>query len=119
MLSKHFASTDFDCKCHFSSCTYTLVDTDLVEALEIAITIVGLLGLHSGFRCSAHNRAIGGKPGSMHMLGKAADVVSAKVSAKKVAALFETVPAFTNGGIGRYQTFTHADCRGYKARWEG
>jgi zinc D-Ala-D-Ala carboxypeptidase len=72
----------------------------------------------SGFRCTAHNRAVGGKPGSIHLLGKAADVVALKVKPSTVAFAAESIRAFANGGLGRYDTFTHVDVRGYRSRWE-
>lgn len=118
-LSAHFRSNEFDCKCRRPSCTYTLVDSDLISGLEVLREKFGAIIILSGFRCSAHNREVGGKPGSFHMLGKAADVASTVVSAQKLSAYAETVPVFRNGGLGRYAGFTHVDARGYRARWSG
>lgn len=115
-LSSHFSTKEFDCHCQYPECTETLVDTDLVEALEILRSVTGPITLDDGYRCSRHNREVGGKPGSYHMLGKAADIKT-PFSPSTTANLAESVAAFLNGGIGRYKTFTHLDVRGHKSRW--
>ncbi len=58
-----------------------------------------------------HNRDVGGVPDSQHLLGRAADIVVQKLHPDCVAAIAETIPAFSNGGIGRYDDFTHLDVR--------
>jgi hypothetical protein len=53
------------------------------------------------------------------MYGTAADVTAQRKSPSNVAALAERIPVYANGGIGRYDGFTHVDRRSYKARWVG
>ena len=75
---------------------------------------------NSFYRSKAHNKKIGGSPRSRHMQGDAGDVQfvikknSRKVMPKLVAAVAEKVGF---DGIGVYDTFTHCDTRGYRARW--
>jgi uncharacterized protein YcbK (DUF882 family) len=77
--------------------------------------------VNSGYRSPAHNEAVGGGKESQHLKGKAADIVIAGVSPDDVA---DTIEQFiidgkmTQGGIGRYKSFTHYDIRGTKARWD-
>lgn len=119
-LSMHFKLHEFDCRCQHPSCRTTLIDTDLILALE---TLRGLVGtpirIYSGYRCSKHNAETdGAKAGSIHLIGKAADI-KADLSPAQVAELAENIVKFASGGIGRYPTFTHLDIRGYRARWQG
>ena len=115
-LSENFVSTNFDCQCRRPDCQVTLIDLDLLPALEVLWLMVNGLWLSSGYRCPAHNREEGGKTGSYHLIGKATDVQS-HTPAKVVSERAEQIPLFRNGGIGRGATFTHLDCRGYPARW--
>lgn len=119
-ISEHFRSSEMDCHCQSRECTVTYVDTDLIDALELLREKVGApIVVTSGYRCSSHNRAVGGKPGSVHMTGKAADVLCEGVSVDTIRYAAESIPAFDDGGIGRYDSFTHLDTRNYRARWRG
>ncbi|MCK0199121.1 YcbK family protein [Ornithobacterium rhinotracheale] len=78
--------------------------------------------INSGYRSDKHNRLIGGKPKSKHLIGQAADIV---VNGKKPSEVADAIEKLISqgkmkqGGLGRYNTFTHYDIRGYKARWKG
>lgn len=114
-LGPHFLSTEFDCKCSYPECTLTYVDDDLVYKLEKKRVRWGeAIHLLSGFRCTRHNQAVGGKAGSQHLQGKAADVRVDKKPPHEVADDCEDFD-----GLGRYESFTHVDVRGYRARWFG
>jgi len=123
-LSPNFSTDEFDCKCDLPSCTYTLVDSDLIDALELLRAKVNSpiqvkwAGGGSGYRCSAHNKAVRGKPGSLHLTGKAADIRSVRLSSQALSQLAEGVDHFKHGGIGTAFTFVHVDTRGYRARWK-
>jgi hypothetical protein len=57
---------------------------------------------------------------SQHCLGKAADIVSHGYSNEAVQDAIEQLiedGEMNQGGLGRYDSFTHYDIRGYKARW--
>lgn len=80
-----------------------------------------------GYRAPAHNRAVRGARNSQHAYGRAADIVAAKASPKKVHALIlqmwneGALPEL--GGLGIYDGFAHVDVRpkarpGALARWD-
>ena len=108
-----FFSEQFDCHCKYEKCNFTLIDTDLIDVLESVITRFHTLRINSGYRCSAHNHDVGGKAGSIHLLGKAADIFTELASPQEIHEYLENI----NGGLGLYSTFVHVDVRGYKARW--
>jgi len=74
----------------------------------------------SFYRNKKHNAKIGGSSKSRHMEGDAGDVhfimkrSRKRVSPKLIAGIAEKIGF---DGIGVYDTFTHCDTRGYKARW--
>lgn len=113
-LSLHFSRREFVCKC---GCGSDGVDGGLVAALEELRALLGgrPIRINSGVRCAAHNRAVGGVRESLHVAGKAADIVVAGVAPGAVAAAAERVGALK--GIGRYGGFTHVDVRSRRARW--
>ena len=77
--------------------------------------------VNSAYRDPEYNASIGGAKNSQHILGKAADVVIKGVSPNEVADAIEfliEVGLMKEGGVGRYDTFTHYDIRGTKARWD-
>jgi uncharacterized protein YcbK (DUF882 family) len=58
---------------------------------------------------------------SKHTLCMAADIVAENFSPEEVADKIEeliTNNQMSEGGLGRYNTFTHYDIRGTKARWD-
>lgn len=72
--------------------------------------------INCAIRCDKHNRDVGGEPNSLHLIGKAVDFTVEGQTPDKVADVCEHV--LSVNGLGRYNTFTHADHRGYKARWD-
>lgn len=77
--------------------------------------------VNSGYRSPAHNKKVGGASRSQHLLGKAADIVVEGVSPDDVADAIELLieqGKISQGGLGRYNSFTHYDIRGTKARWD-
>lgn len=116
-LSEHFHRDEFRCKC--GKCGDPKIHERLIEGLERLRLLVGKpIMINSGYRCPAHNEAVGGAPNSQHTLGTAADIVVAGLLPDRVAELAEMVPQFASGGIGRYDTFTHLDVRPTPARWD-
>lgn len=116
----NFSQKEFDCHCNLKTCQWTLVDTDLVLGLEkLREKREKPIHLTSGFRCLEHNHSIGGKPGSTHTVGKAADIREDGVSGHDLAIAASTIETFALGGIGEYKSFAHVDVRGYKSRWKG
>jgi hypothetical protein len=76
-LSPNFKIQEFACKCggKHPTCERIKVSPALVKVLQAmrAWYPAGLV-LASGYRCPAHNKAVGGATGSQHMQGKAADM---------------------------------------------
>jgi uncharacterized protein YcbK (DUF882 family) len=79
------------------------------------------ISINSGYRSPAHNEAVGGASKSQHLKGIAADIVVEGITPDQVADTIEkliTEGKMKQGGIGRYNSFTHYDIRGEKARWD-
>lgn len=117
-LSDNFTSTQLDCQCGALNCTSTFIDVHLIYALEDLWSLAGPFQINSGYRCKAHNQAVGGKPDSQHVLGKAADIQSDRLNGKELSYFANQVDSFFAGGIGTGATFIHVDVRDYSARWE-
>lgn len=112
MISKHFYRGEFACKC---GCGFDTVDAELLRTLETVRFHFGQpVTINSGCRCPEHNKAIGGSPRSQHLLGRAADFVVKDVSPQEVQKFLKD----HKGGLGEYETFTHVDSRGWKARFK-
>jgi uncharacterized protein YcbK (DUF882 family) len=119
-LSEHFVSTEFDCHCKNKACTSTLIDTDLINKLEeLRVKWGQPIHIISGYRCSAHNAKVGGKVGSYHLVGKAADIDTSTL--QDVLGLDNIVldcQVFDGLGVNYKQNFAHVDTRGYRVRFK-
>tara|TARA_R110000796_G_scaffold241699_1_gene363483 strand:+ start:912 stop:1277 length:366 start_codon:yes stop_codon:yes gene_type:complete len=76
--------------------------------------------INSGYRSLSHNKNVGGAKNSQHPLGKASDLVIEGITPKELAKGIEILienGKISEGGIGIYNSFTHYDIRGTKARW--
>jgi len=117
-LSEHFTSQEFACEC---GCGDDGIDPSLIVLLEWLRAAMGgqAVQINSGVRCADHNAKVGGSTHSQHLFGRAADVVVAEVLPDAVADFFDDCGVSDQIGIGRYDTFTHVDVRGTRARWDG
>lgn len=70
-LAEHFWRREFACRC---GCGLDTVDAGLLRVCRALRARYGPVVVTSGCRCAEHNRAEGGADGSMHLLGRAADV---------------------------------------------
>ena len=121
----NFSPEEFRCKCNAKHCNGTFPYPDRIRHLAWSLQRVrdscGPITINSAYRCVGHNKAVGGAAGSQHPLCTAADIVCSKQSPDQVAfvvkELMET-GIIPNGGLGRYDTFTHVDIRATKARWD-
>jgi uncharacterized protein YcbK (DUF882 family) len=121
-LSTHFSSREFACHCDQCEEQIPVVSPELIDALEALRRIVARpLFILSGYRCPAHNAAIGSTPTSQHVQGRAADLQPPPGwSPRALHEAAEKVPAFARGGIGLYAGFVHVDVRpNGPARWNG
>ena len=77
--------------------------------------------INSGYRSPKHNMSAGGVKNSQHVKGTAADIVISGMLPSETYELLEKLiksGRLAEGGLGRYNTFTHYDIRGYKSRWD-
>jgi len=109
-LSAHFSRAEFKCR----HCGHLHgPEPRLVAVLEAIRSLSGKpLPVVSGYRCSVHNRAVGGASRSRHMLGDAADIPRGR-------ATFAQARAAGAVGIGTSGEWaTHVDVRpGEPAHW--
>lgn len=120
-LSKNFRQKEFDCHGN-GCCSNTVLDSKLVEYLQKIRDHFGkAVNITSAYRCTTHNKKIGGATKSYHIQGKAADIVVQGVTPREVAKYAESIGIL---GIGLYETskdgyFTHIDTRTTKFFWYG
>ena len=88
------------------------------------------ININSAYRTSSHNREIGGSTRSQHLRGTAADIWAGRkrrdgtkeyfVSPSDLHGIIEDLiksGKIKQGGLGKYNSFTHYDIRGTRARW--
>ena len=101
---EYFKPAEFECKC----CNEVVLDDGFMQMLDLARSIAEVpFTITSGYRCQAHNKAVGSKPTSSHPLGLAVDI---KASGSRhrftiVSALLDA--GFSRIGIG--SDFIHVD----------
>ena len=121
-LTKNFSKSEFDSKDGAEMPKKVLANVKkLAEALQVLRDNVGKpITVNSGYRSPEHNKESKGKPKSKHLLGIAADIVVEDHTPKEVFELIELLTEkgeLPEGGLKAYDTFTHYDIRGKKARW--
>jgi uncharacterized protein YcbK (DUF882 family) len=121
-LTENFSREEFDCS--DGSEMPTDVQLNIAE-LAVQLEIIRAhfnapIKVNSAYRSLEHNRKIGSKDTSQHVLGKAADIVVKGHTPDEVADAIDFLimtGMIKEGGVGRYNTFTHYDIRGERARW--
>ena len=121
-LTKNFNLSEFDCKDGTEIPSELLANVlELAENLQVLRDFVGVpIKINSSYRSLSHNANIGGSKSSQHLFAKAADIVIESKSPEQVANIIKVLISegkMKQGGIGVYNTFTHYDIRGHKARW--
>lgn len=111
----HFKQAEF--RCHCCGGLGPGIHINLLILLEALRYKFGghSVRINSGYRCAKHNKAVGGGTKSQHLYGNAADIVISGISPYAVWSSSNIYNV--NGGVGKYNTFTHVDCRGFRARW--
>lgn len=123
-LTRNFTKSEFDSRDGATMPSEVLANIrKLAENLQVLRDSFGKpTFINSGYRSPAHNAAVGGVANSQHVLGTAADIRVSGVLPSQVADRIEELIAqgkMQEGGLGRYQSFTHYDIRSPRARWYG
>lgn len=118
--SNNFKVSEFACKGN-GCCSTVKIDKQLVTYLQKIRDHFGKsVTINSGYRCSKHNKAVGGASSSKHTKGMAADIV---VKDTKPAAVAKYAESIGIKGIGLYEgsdgNFVHIDTRTIKSFWYG
>ena len=121
-LTENFNREEFDC----ADGSEMPIEVQLnIAELAVQLEIIrshfnAPIKINSAYRSPEHNRKIGSNDSSQHILGKAADIVVKGVAPDDVYDAIEFLISeglVKEGGLGRYNTFTHYDIRGTRARW--
>jgi uncharacterized protein YcbK (DUF882 family) len=112
-VSKHFKRSELECPC----CGLYIKNTALLIALEHIRVISGPIIVNSSTRCKKHNAEVGGKDSSKHLTGEAADIDANGLDPDYIYDLLNESGFSNLIGLGSYETFTHIDVRGVRARW--
>ena len=122
-LSAHFRAGEFKCKC----CGKIRVDSTLIGFLEqlYAKLNCSKIIVSSGYRCTRHDRAVGGSGAGRHTMGMAADICCYGQDGKPIGSKYVACAAEDLGinGIGLNcggnHSYTHIDSRSAAAKWWG
>jgi zinc D-Ala-D-Ala carboxypeptidase len=109
---KYFTEDEVRCKC---GCGEVGMDENTMLGLDQLRAHLGFpLIITSGYRCKAHNSAVGGADSSKHVLGTALDI---SVNREDAIQLLENARRYGFNGIGVSQKgksrFIHIDSRPY------
>ena len=122
-ITPHFNSAEFRCKCgkeHEFSVSDELVQK--LEQLYAALNCSKMI-VTSGFRCSAHDKAVKGSGTGQHTLGNAADICcygqdGQPISSKVVCCKAQNIGFSGIANITAAYQYTHVDVRP-NGKWYG
>ncbi len=118
-ISKNFWLDEFHCKGEDCCDHLVKIDSQVVNGVQkLRNEVDKPLLITSGYRCSDHNKNVGGQPNSYHLSGLAADVTVTHFNIRELARLafsvgFGTVIAYPQGILKQnsYRGFIHLDVR--------
>lgn len=119
-LTPHFSTTELVCR-HCGRAPSLEALTRLAEFGERLRHPLGDAPMHitSGYRCPEHNAAVGGATDSQHIHCKALDFVVRGLTVRETWRLCRELQKQGRiHGLGRYDTWTHADF-GPQRSWDG
>ena len=115
-LSPHFNISEFRCKCGKEH--EMLNSSELIEKLEKLFTALNCskIIVTSGYRCSAHDKNVGGSGTGQHTLGNAADICcygqdGQPISSKTVCCKAQDIGFTGIANITAAYIYTHVDVR--------
>ena len=125
-MTRNFKKSEFDCRCGCTMPDDVYENVKKVAAqLQVVRDYVGVpVRINSAYRCINHNRSIGSKDTSQHVLGKAVDITIDTFNADQTYKIIinllnnPVLQGVNFNGIGRYNTFVHLDIRYNEARWD-
>jgi len=122
-LSPHFNISEFRCKCGKEH--ETLNNPELIEKLEKLFTALNCskIIVTSGYRCTAHDKNVGGSGTGQHTIGNAADICcygqdGQPISSKVVCCKAQDIGFMGIANITAAYIYTHVDVR-EKGKWYG
>ena len=122
-LTTHFNVSEFRCKCGGNH--EILIDNNLFQKLEQLFTTLNCskIIVNSGYRCTTHDKKVGGNGSGQHTKGTAADIVCYDKAGKKISSKIVCCAAqdIGFGGIANIDstyTATHVDTRS-GIKWYG
>jgi uncharacterized protein YcbK (DUF882 family) len=121
-LTCNFSMSEFECNCGCKMPEDVKSNIiELADNLQVLRDVLNMpIKITNAFRCESKNNSVNGVKNSQHLVGKAADLQIPGIAPKEVADLVSELMEknlFKMGGLGRYNSFTHVDIRGNKARW--
>jgi hypothetical protein len=110
-LKNWFSDAELDCKCQdLPGCDYRGIHPTTLRIMNEVREEFGAQFVNSGYRCPAHNKAVGGADSSYHVKGMAGDISSPSVAPKVIYDwLCKKYPS--QYGFGLYKKFVHIDAR--------
>ena len=122
-LSRNFCAQEFRCKCGRTH--DTLISLELVNGLQRLVDVLGASKaiITSGYRCPAHDKAVGGNGSGQHTKGTAADIIfydqkGKPISTKLVACKAQDLGFGGIANIDSTYTAIHLDVR-TSNKWYG
>ena len=105
--SKYFKPKEYMCRC--GTCIGRIREELLIKLDQLRSSMDRPICINSGFRCPAHNKAVGGVARSFHMQGLAVDISTAGWAPGEREKLIAYAKDYGFTGIGLGSNFIHLD----------